>query len=202
MKIYLAFFVLVSFILIGCNSSENISGQSSNSNNSNEKQTVSDTVKGLEAQFKQKYDDAVFQLESETTKKQTEAAKLPTSDSTEIKKLEIERENLSKKLNIEKDHLFDLLKAANESQVKDEIQKTKGRELEKTTLDTNKRLAEIDRRSKDLSIKIKSEQLTRERDLKISQIQSEERIKEAQVEYNAVNESLQQTKRSMGDYNK
>jgi LAS superfamily LD-carboxypeptidase LdcB len=203
-KNYFTMFLLISSIFISCSSPEKIEQKSSiteNKQNTSE-QSVAEKVKQLESQFKPKYDEAIFQLESETTKRLTDVAKMPRSEGAstwkaEIAELQVERDKLSKKLNIEKSYVSDLLKSTDAPNVKDEIQKTKGRELEKMTLDTNKRLAEIDRQSKDLSIKIKTGQITRERDSKLSQLENEYKIKQAEIEYNASKESLERTKRAM-----
>jgi hypothetical protein len=194
---------MIGFILIGCSSPEQSEKISSKvDDKQNIELSTGDKIKQLEAQLKPKYDADSFQLESEITKRQTEVAKMPRSEGAstwraEIADLQIEHDKLSRKLNIEKDYVSNLIKTADSPDLKAEIQKTKGHELEKMTLDTNRRLAEIDRQSKDLNIKIKGEQITSERDLKLSQIESEYRIKQAQIAYNAANESLERTKHSM-----
>lgn len=186
--------------MIGCNSSEkkNVSEPTIK----DEKTDIVSTIKELEKKLKPNYDDAIFKLETEITKRQTEVAKIPRSEgasmwSAKIEELKLERDGLVKRLDIEKNYYFDLLKAANNADVKAEIQKINGRELEKKTLETNRRLAETDRESKDLSIQIKSQRLAMERDAKLSQIENDYRIKKAQIEYNASVERLNKTRQAM-----
>ncbi len=100
----------------------------------------------------------------------------------EIEQLKLEKEKIQRRLKIETDNVTTLLSKAKLSGIENEIRENEERELEHKKLETQRRVAEIDNRTKSLEFELDS--LARKRkldsDLRRIEIDSEKRILEVE----------------------
>ncbi|HEX8397661.1 MAG TPA: hypothetical protein VF644_10195 [Pyrinomonadaceae bacterium] len=148
---------------------------------------ISDSIKGkqteqerlraaiseIEQEFQPSREDALHKLEIDLKQREVEVAKLPRRLETSqwqarIKELKIEREGLHKRLELEQKYYSDIAERADNEKLREEIQRTVGRQFEAKSLETNKRLAEIERESIDLNLKIQEDEINRKFALKKS----------------------------------
>ncbi|HEX8195910.1 MAG TPA: hypothetical protein VF571_06960 [Pyrinomonadaceae bacterium] len=148
---------------------------------------ISDSIKGkqteqerlraaigkIEQEFQSSREDALHKLEIDLKQREIEVAKLPRRLDTSqwqarIEELKVESEGLNKRLEIEQKYYSDITEKADNEKLREEIQRTIGRQFEAKSLETNKRLAEIERESIDLNLKIEEDEINRKFALKKS----------------------------------
>ncbi|MDQ4121958.1 MAG: hypothetical protein M3209_10985 [Acidobacteriota bacterium] len=153
---------------------------------------ISDSIKGkqteeerlraaiseIEQEFQPSREDALHKLEIDLKQREIEVAKLPRRLDTSqwqarIEELKIESEGLRKRLELEQKYYSDIAERADNEKLREEIQRTIGRQFETKSLETNKRLAEIERESKDLNLKIEEDEINRKYALKKSLLDSQ-----------------------------
>jgi hypothetical protein len=191
--------ILVSIVIMA--SGWGCGGSTGDTKNIPAASSVAAEVKDLEKRVKPEFDKLSEQLDSETTKRETEAAKMSrrteTSEwSADIVNLGIERDKLTRGLEIEKRYLQKLLTFTNDPAVKSEIEETVGHALEKRSLEVSKRLAEIDRDRKDLDVKLKLFRLDVENTYKKGKIESEYRNEVLNLERERLNQQREELRKA------
>lgn len=154
-----------------------------------EEESLDLSVSNLKKALQPGRDNALFQLETSIKKREIEAAQFPRDLDFEpdkyqaqIDNLQIEADSLRGKLEIERSYYNALLTNTNNGKVIAEIQQTTGRELERHTLETDKRLAEIGRET--IQLKRRIANFWNERQYKSRVAESERKYRERVAEIN------------------